>query len=655
MTIISSTLTKQVSSNRDAGPGISKSHINNRNIGQSNSVETEFNNQKGRFTKITAGALLATAVPTLIATLKNGSYAPSQALRILGDLFGSVATVAAPYFMGKNELNNYEDLKTGNKKSRFFDSLRDGFYRCCSLGFTPFIFEQFIDPKTWGKSVFHKGANILNFFNLGFTGYTWGYGNFKSLIAWGLRTNKQITQSKLNEAGKKEEANKLQPDVERYNTLYNSNKRMAVIGSIANPTMQGLNQCADALAYISGKIDSKEFWSNPFHGVSRLVSLFVGVPESFAKGVDSILRVFVKEREHLREALPENAYKWIEKVGDEQIIPRLKKDGFIRKIKNSAEMIFHTLSPLSMFALFTPLLGHSSTDEEAQSRGGLNAFVDKVLGRTGKMLTLLITGTYVTFGRLPQSIFQLIYFGRGKYGKYIKGETQEQTQKKLISLKENLLKSSFVTGISNFIKPVIEKLIPDFYDKNREIENGFLSYEQIEAKYGFEQVSGKYSQLFDKIIRSQKTENKICLDDIQIKTIVNDAIDFVKENASYGNHPLDLAEETKISQLIKDKVIDACIPKDEKKAKSPIKPRQVKLLFPGADYLARFILRGFDLRSRLESTNWKSDHHVKETAYTNDELWNFDAELSPVILECLTGFRNTINRGFGLFNFITGR
>lgn len=620
-----------------------------------NNTEIEFNKQQKRFTKITFGAIAAAAVPTLIATLKNGASAPSQALRVIGDLFGSIATVATPYFMGKNELNNYEDLKTGNKKNRFFDSLREGFYRCCSLGFTPFIFEQFIDPKTWGKSVFHKVANLLNLFNLGFTGYTWGYGNFRSLIAWGLRTNEQLKQANVENKGEKEQAKKLQVDIDKYNELYNSNRRMAVIGSIANPTMQGLNQCADALTYIFGKTNSQEFWSNPFHGVSRLVSLFVGIPESFAKLVDSISRVFVKEREHLRGAFPEKLYKWVERVGEEKIKPQLAKDGFIRKIKNRAEIIFHTLSPLSMFALFTPLLGHPSTDEEAQSRGGINALIDKVLGRTGKVLTLFITGIYVTVGRLPQSFFQLCYFGRGKYSKYIKGETAEQTQKELLKLKEKLSQSSFVTKISGLTKQIIEKLVPDFYDNTREIDNGFLSYEQIEAKYGFEQVSDKYSEIFDEIKKSHKTENPTSLNEEKITKIIDDALIFVKENASYSNYVLDAKEEVEIRKLIRDKVIDACIPSNEKKTKSPIKLREVKLLFPGADYIARFILRGFDLKSRLESTNWKSDHHVKETAYTNDELWNFDAELSPVILECLTGFRNTINRTFSLFDFVIGR
>ena len=618
-------------------------------------TKTEFSRQQKRFTKITLAAAAIAAVPTLIATLKNGASAPSQALRVIGDLFGSIATLAAPIFMGKNELNNYEDLKSGNKKERFFDSLREGFYRCCSLGFTPFIFEQFLDPKTWTKSIFHKGANILNLFNLGFTGYTWGYGNFRSLIAWGLRTTEQLKQARLENKDETEQAKKLQAGIDKYNELYNSNKRMAVIGSIANPTMQGLNQCADALAYVFGKTDSQEFWSNPFHGVSRLVSLFVGIPESFAKGVDSVLRVFVKEREHLRDALPEKLYKWVEKVGEEKIRPQLAKDGFIRKIKNRAELIFHTLSPLSMFALFTPLLGHPSTDEEAQSRGGLNAFIDKVLGKTGKALTLFVTGIYVTFGRLPQSFFQLCYFGRGKYGKYIKGETAEQTQKELLKLKEKLLQSSIVAKISNLTKPIIQELVPDFYDNTREIENGFLTYEQIEAKYGFEQVHGKYSGLFDEIKKSHKTKSPIVLSQEKITSIVNDAFIFVQENASHGNYALDVKEILEIKKLIRDKVIDACVPSDEKKTKSPIKPREVKLLFPGADYIARFILRGFDLRSRLDSTNWKSDHHVKETAYTNDELWNFDAELSPVILECLTGLRNTVNRGFGLFDFIRGR
>ena len=177
MTSISSTPSSPSLATKATGPGLE--NLQSRQIIQNSKAETEFNKQEDKFTKIIFAAIAAAAVPTFIATLKNGFSAPSQVLRIIGDLFGSAATIATPYFMGKNELNNYKDLKTGNEEKRFFDNLREGFYRCCSLGFTPFIFEKFIDPKTWGKSIFHKGANLLNLLNLGFTGYTWGYGNFR--------------------------------------------------------------------------------------------------------------------------------------------------------------------------------------------------------------------------------------------------------------------------------------------------------------------------------------------------------------------------------------------------------------------------------------------------------------------------------------------
>jgi hypothetical protein len=618
---------------------------------------TKFDEVNRKFTKITFGAIAAIAVPTLFAAFRGGAEIPSKALRFFGDLFGSVGALAAPFFMGGNEKLNNSKLESGNggnlfgMSSDYFDSIRDGFYRCCSLGFTPYIFEQFIDPKTWNKSVFHTAANIINLPNLAFTGYTWGYGNFKSLIAWGMRTQKEIERSSILEPHTHDKAknpndqvklDNLNADIHGLNTIYNSNKRMATIGSIANPTLQGLNQCADSLAYITGKMDGADFWDNPFHGVSRIVSLFVGIPETVAKMVDSANRVLVKERIHLKEALPKRAYETIESLG-EKLKDEFNPNGSLYKLKDVSEMIFHTLSPLSMFALFTPLLGKPSTDEDAQARGGLNAVLDSFIGKTGKFLTYIITGTYVAVGRLPQSIFQAIYFGRKIYGEKVKGETKEQTNKALGELKNSLLNNSFISGVSGAAKSVIKKLIPDFYSA-QEKEHGFLSYEQIEAKYGFDQIESTYEKEFKTV-----KLNKEKLDENRLNEIVSVAMDFVEKNALSGKHDLSESEKSEISKLIGEKILNSCASDNHP---SPIK-REVKIPFIGADYLARFLFRGFDLRSRLDSINWTSDHHVKETAYTNDELWNFDAELSPVILECLTGFRNTINRAFTFFRLFS--
>ena len=57
------------------------------------------------------------------------------------------------------------------------------------------------------------------------------------------------------------------------------------------------------------------------------------------------------------------------------------------------------------------------------------------------------------------------------------------------------------------------------------------------------------------------------------------------------------------------------------------------------------------MKSRLEKVDWTfnenskyDDYRNKETAYTSDELWNFDAELLPVIAKCTDEFRTTGNR-----------
>jgi|GEM_PF-2313381 len=617
-------------------------------------AEEKFKVVNSKFTKITFGAIAAIAVPTLFAAFRGGAEIPSKALRVVGDFFGSFGAIAAPFFMVGNEALNNSKLKTGNggnllgfMSSDYFDSLRDGFYRCCSLGFTPYIFEQFIDPKTWNKSVFHKAANIVNLPNLAFTAYTWGYGNFKSLIAWGMRTEREIKRRPLLQEHSHDIAknpnnqallDELNADIHGLNTIYKSNKRMATIGSIANPTLQGLNQCADSLAYLTGKMEGVDFWDNPFHGVSRIVSLFVGIPETVAKMVDSVNRVFVKERKHLEGlAFPKAWFGNMKSVG-EWLKPKLNPGGSLYKLKDISEIIFHTLSPLSMFALFTPLLGKPSTDEDAQARGGLNATLDSFIGKTGKILTYIITGTYAVVGRLPQAGFQAIYFARRKYGEYVKHESKDQTDVALGELKNSLLKSPFIGGVSSVAKSIIEKLVPDFYD-GKDKEHGFLSYEQTEAKYGFDQIESRYEELFKDLKLNSRT-----LDENHLNEIVEDALGFVRENALSGNHKLNEAEESKIGILIQEKILNSCA---SDKHPSPIN-RQVKLPFVGADYLARFLFRGFDLRSRLDSIDWKSDHHVKETAY-NDELWNFDFELSPVILECVTGLQNNVNRVGSLF------
>ncbi len=637
-----------VSSITDISRTVPSAHSGHNGNGAQNgngkSVQKEFLEVEKKYAKIIGGITGISAVGILIGTLKSGLDFPVKAVRAIGDLFGTAATIAGPVVLGLNEYNNYNDLKEGNKKKRYFDSLREGFYRCCSLGFVPFIFEQFIDPKTWGKSIFHKLANVANLPNLAFTGYTWGYGNFKAFVAWALRTSEEVKQHALEKEGANGSLESCKKKVERLDEIYKSCKRMAVIGSIANPTLQGLNQCADALALLTGKTPASEFFANPAQSISSLVSLFVGIPESFAKGVDSFRRVTLTERKHLHHALPES---WMNRITNVEnwLRDKLEKDDNIFKsTKNFAEAIFHTLSPLSMFALFTPLLGKPHLNDEIQSQGGTGAFLDKLIGRTGKALTLFFTGIYASFGRLPQSIFQICYFGRKYVISKIKGEDHATTQRELLKLKENICNSGFVSEISKIAKSVIEKLVPDFYT-NKEIEHGFQTFEFIQATYGFDQTKGEPE--YEKLL-----EEGVKLDETKIDEIVKHSLEFITKNAKQSNHELTPNERTEIIKQIRKKIEYAITPKDERVKKGM--ERKANLAFPGADLIAKYILRGFDLKTRLESVDWngshKDDYRNKETAYTIDELWNFDAELLPVLLKCADGARHTTNRGTTFFS-----
>lgn len=593
-----------------------------------------------KFKNVTGTLAGASAIGLLLGSLRYGLTFPSQVLKVIGDLFGSISSVAAPFFFIGNEIINYKIRSSQNgKKSKLseiketFDALREGFYRCSSLGFTPFIFEPFINPEKVGKSIFHKIATLANIPNLIFTGYMWGIGNFKALIAWGLRTKEQLKASKTD--GKQQEESKRK--INSYNNLYQTFWRQAVIGSIANPTMQGLRQCADSLALFTGKISAGEFFERPFLGLSRLVSLFAGVPEFYAKGIDSILRV-VKERENLKTGLPKIFHKPLEKLGEiykENIA--CEKNTPLKSIAYYAEVIFHTLSPLSMFALFAPLLDESHLDKEAQNKGGLQATLDRAIGRAGKGLTLIFTGLYVLFGRLPQAIFQSAFFGRKLIG-HIKGENKEATQKAVENIRESICKNYFVSFISDFAKKRTENLVEDFYDDKIENKQGYLTYEQIQANYAFEQA--KNSSEFKEIAKLATNHAIITEIDKKIDLCLKQyCIPFLKSDAIRSYHILTDIEENKIKDIIKNKIYQEIGLLKE--------PQRKPLRFPGADFLATNIFKLLDLKTRIQKVDYTSSHHNMTTAYDNDEIRiSFEYELLPVICKCIHGLRNTTNRIF---------
>ena len=596
-------------------------------------AQKEYFEAEKKLGRVGFGASVCLVLGLITGFFKYGSTFPAKALEVLGDICGSASGVLAPFSIIGNEIKNYYLLKEGKngngtekKEKGIFDDWREGFYRISSMGFFPFIFEPFINPEKLGQSIFHKIAAVANIPNLFFTGYTWGIGNCKAFLAWILREKEQIHVRNA----KPEDKQKFETNVEGFDQLYKSFKRMAVIGSIANPTLQGLRQCADSLAFITGKMSAGEFFSNPFLGLSRLVSLFVGIPETFAKGVDSLVRV-VRERESLRLALPKflrskKVFDALEKIENKIASPT---NTTLKEIRHTAETFFHTLSPLSMFALFTPLLGEKHINEEAQSRGGLPAFLNRIIGGYGATITATFTGLYVALARLPQAIFQIAYFSKKLPAKF---GGKEATREELENLKERMLKSTIVDSLSNLAQKCINYLVPDFY--NVEHDHGYLTYEQIQANHSFDQARGHFNGLL---------QSGSKLNDEQKENIVKHCVDYVTRDARQGKYnELTNEEKTNIAGLIRKKIEYTINPELQPQ-------RKVKLPFIGAEFLATWVFKLFDLRTRLKAIDYRSSHHNMTTAYENDECRiSFEYELLPVVSKCTKGLGNTVNRIFGI-------
>lgn len=611
-----------------------------------NSIATQefFSEQKKYQKTIYAGAGL-TALGLVGGAAKWGTSFPAKALQFFGDFFASIAAIAAPVFLVGNEIKNYNLIKnnsadgTDSKKTNrtensgvSYDDWREGFYRCASLGFTPFIFKPFIDPEQFGKSTWHKVANIANWPNLLFTGYTWGGGNLKALLAWKMKISKQNELSKLTKGTEKYE--KAKSLVDGYEQIYKSCKRLATIGSIANPTMQGLRQFADTAAYLTGGMDSAEFFERPFLGASRIVSSIVGIPELFAKGVDSVERI-TKEYDDLKLALPEGMREPLKRFS-KRVQKELSSPGTntLQSIRHASEVIFHTLSPLSMFALFAPLLDEKHTHEDMQAAGGAKALIDKVVGGYGKFLTVLFTGSYVTLARLPQAAFQLAYFAKAG----LKSADDKETVAKVEEVKAKICSNSIVIGISNFSRKLIEKLVPDFYDKNIENEDlGYSSYEQIQAAYAIKQLEKRdeYTAIFEADERDNLSKDQI---QKLIGKFVEESKDFARKEAIKGQY-----------KNVNEKDLEAVAAQVRRKLSyiidPSVKPKRQKPLFPGAEFLVRYLLKLGDLKTRINSIDYRSSHHNMTSAYDNDELRiSFEGELMPVVAKCTKGLGSMIER-----------
>lgn len=648
------------------------------------SAEEEFLQTKKKY-GYAAGAVGGGLVGiSLFGALTRGAVFPSKFLHVLGDLFGSAAALAAPVFQGINEYKNFARGKSsGNvEDDSFFDDYLKLFYRICSQGLVPFIFERLINPENVTKSIWHKAAALINLPFVAFTGYSWGFGNTQGIIAWALRKSEELREGKTTGAQKEE--HRLRK--EGYEKIYDSAERLLTIGSITNPVMPCLQYAADGLhaftSFVRGEAELKDLFKRPLLSFSRLISVGIALPEAFAKGIDAFMRVVVNERHHLKAVLPDNLNNTIDKWGS-SIEKALAHDGMLRKLKNTSEMIFHALSPFAMTALFAPMLDRPHISEEAKAQGGTAEFLDKWVGRYAKLLTVVFTGFYVTFGRLPQGIFQSIYFGRKLIGKHIKGEDEKTTQDAVIALREKIHDSKFIAGISNFARKTIEKLVPNFYTVENN-EYGFPTYRQVLANYSFDQARADYKTLFDVLeifsIKDNghdlsdlqkekitqliseprfeeanefyKKEINLDLKEITQKIVAGDSstkeliakkiVDYCLEYSTYecaqGNYNITSEDRVEIERLLRKKI--DILTKDAKKEK--VAPK-----FPWALFLARIFLRPLDLQSRLPL--WNHDKLVKLAIYQGDEINSaFRNELEVVGAENADCLRRTINRAFGV-------
>ncbi len=654
---------------------------------QFKTAEDIFFEEKKKYGYISSGILGSLLLFVSGCVFNKRADLPAKCLQVLGDAFGTAATVLLPAGEIANEISNYKTAKAEHNKTQegkknsfleYFDKNIKKVYRICSHGLFPYIYERLLNPENISKSIFHKAAAILNIPFIAFTGITWAFGNTQALIAMNLRDKEQ---KKVNDS-----TNGVQTEHRlRANALDEiclSAERMIKIGSTANPVMPCLQYCADGLhsitQFFKGENSIKDLLTRPILSLSKALSMVVALPEAYAKGVDAFMRVFVTEREHLKPVLPGWIYKQIESTGNKVEKSLQNKDSKARAIKNSAEMLFHTVSPFAMISLFAPMLDRNNTSEEAQTKGGVTAFLDKWLGRYAKSLSVVFTGFYVAFSRLPQGVFQSIYFGRKLIGKHIKKENEETTQNALIALRERIYNNSIVKNISEITRKFIKFCVPNFYDVNAKNEYGDPTYKQVLAEYGLAQEKGTHKLLFNILDLYSITDEKERIKKREdfIKTIDLDTLRKYKSKLGLDieedlENAVNLIESTK--EKITDKIVAKCleyadtecaqggydlnlIPDDIKEieelvrnkvnylATPPADRKSEKLLarFPGALFLTRVFATAFDIRSFLPS--WKHDKLNKLEYYQGKEMNKaFTNELELVGAENADGARRFIN------------
>ncbi len=614
------------------------------------SVDKQFSKIKSQVEYTGAGVAGAFGLISVIGGLKKDWGFPAKLLEGFGDLCATLSTLSFPVTAIWNEVSNFSLGKNKEKVGDVGEYL-DLDYRLSSHGLFPFIFERLIKPENITKSIFHKIATAINIPFTLLTGYSWGFGNTQALIAWGLR-KKERDGAEVSTNGVRE--GHLVREKAAGN-IYKSALRMAKIGSTANPVMPCIQYSADALhsitEFFKGGVSIKEFFSNPILNLSKTLSLGVGGLEAYSKGIDAFMRLVVTERGHLKTVLPKSAYSLIEKVGNtiDAQISDPNKDSALKRIKNNAEMLFHAVSPFAMIGLFAPMLGRSFVSEEARSKGGIAGLADKVLGRWAQGLTYVFTGCYVVLGRLPQGIFQSIYFGRKLYGKHILKEDEKVTQDKLVKLRGEIFNNRFVEGVSNFARKAIEACVPNFYSENVDNEYRTLSYKEELAKFGLDQTSVNDKILFDilelyslkeneslEIKRSQIEDSEayrfakdtygVNLEDVLngafikdqntkeqlIKLLVDKCIESARKECVQGYYNLSEADVDEISKFARKKLVLNATPNDE------IPDRKLKQNIPFGLLLARTFLTVLDVRSHL--VDWSHDKLNKLEYYGGKEM-----------------------------------
>lgn len=622
-----------------------------------NSIKKEFDEVKQTYHKCTAALLGVSAIGLLAGSTKKGGDFSAKSLRVVGDAFGSVAAIFTPFILAKNEKNDYEHLKHGKRSgtSSLMNNMNELFYRCVSVGFLPYVFETLINPKNIFRSKASMFASAVNIPNIIFTGLTFGLGNINSVIAWGLKSKQQFSLDREISSAKskldiKEEDSidieKLVADLREkgedttaleesykktksYERLYGSIKRVVTLGSIALPAMHGLRRWAESFDFFFNKeMSLKEYAGKPLLGFSRIVSFGIGIPETFAKGFDSIARV-VQEKDHLKPALPEFVNKPLDKFADffdSQVSENSKSP--IKALRHASEIVFHTLSPLSQAAFIAPIIHKPALNEDAQAEGGAASKLDKVFGIYGKSLLQLFTIPYVVVSRVPQTIAQVLFFAKYFAGKGRKGD---QTKQSIENVQEKICNNKLIKGVSSKVQSMIKYLVPDYYES--EHMYGFPNFEQIQANDSFDQASEKFKEIL---------QPGVDLGDEQRSEVVEYCLNYVEKSAARAYEKLDTKELEDIKAKINEK-IDKTISVDSSSSK-----RRTDIKFPGANLIAGF-LRPFDFVSRLKALSSKSPFHRMETAYKIDEIPAFEREFLIVLGECASsGLTNTINRLQGI-------